>query len=131
MAADRSELRRFGLLMAGMIGAVLGLLLPWTFDASWPAWPWLLAGAFAVAALVRPAVLAPVHQAWMGFAHLLGWVNTRLVLGLVFFLLVTPLGLLLRATGWDPMRRRLEPDASTYRIPRDRAPAPSDLERPF
>ena len=81
-----------------------------------------LAVALVVPALVAPRMLAPVHRAWMALGDWLGWVNTRLVLGLIFFGVVTPTGLVLRLAGRDPMRRAFDPDAVTYRVLRKPRP---------
>jgi hypothetical protein len=60
----------------------------------------------------------------MTIGHALGWVNTRLLLGLVFYGLITPMGLVRRfLLGRDPMRRQFEPEADTYRVPRQPRPA--------
>lgn len=128
---DPKTLRSFGLLMAGVLAPLLGLVLPWLFGYGWPVWPWVASAAFGALALAWPAGLGPVYRGWMGFAHVVGWVNTRLLLGLVFFLVITPIGLLMRLAGRDPMRRRFDPSATTYRIPRTRAPEPAEMERPF
>src|SRR3972149_7215658 len=91
-----------------------------------PVLPWLLAGlalTLAAAAVLSPAGLRPVHRVWMRGADLLAWVNTRLVLGLVYFLVMTPIGLLMRLAGRDPLDRRLG-DRPSYWIAR-RAPGGS------
>lgn len=89
------------------------------------------AGVLLVAfGITAPRVLGPVHLAWMALAVLLGYVMTRVILTLVFYLLVTPIGLLMRLSGRDPMRRRLKPDAPSYWIPRkDTLPAKERLEK--
>ena len=82
--------------------------------AFWPLWPlpapnlyWLAgAGAFALAGLAWPRVLSPLNAVWMKIGHALGWINTRLILGLVFFLLVTPTGFVARLLGYDPLKLR-------------------------
>ncbi|MBP2675902.1 MAG: hypothetical protein H6Q84_2742, partial [Deltaproteobacteria bacterium] len=56
-----TELRHFGLLMAAVIAVLFGLLLPWLLDRALPSWPWLLAAAFAIPALLWPAALRPIH----------------------------------------------------------------------
>src|SRR5712692_3787804 len=119
--ADQTELRHFGLIV-GCIFGVIGL---------WPAiargqhprsWTLGLAVALVVPALVAPWALTPAHRAWTALGNALGWVNSRLVLGLIFFGVVTPTGLALRMAGRDPMRRALDSDAMTYRVPRKTRP---------
>lgn len=56
--------------------------------------------------IVKPALLRLPSALWWRLAHVIGWINIRLVLSAIFFLVFTPVGLALRLTGWDPMRRR-------------------------
>jgi hypothetical protein len=127
---DREELRKFGLVFATGIALIFGLLLPWLFAHAWPAWPWITAGILVTTALLLPPLLRPVYWLWMKFGHALGWINTRIILGVTFLLLFVPVALVFHLLGKDPMRRRLDPSASSYRInsehlPRDR------MEKPF
>ena len=66
-------------------------------------------------ALIAPASLRPVYKVWMRFAGVLGWINTRIILGLVFFLMFFPFGLIMRLFN-DPMRRKLDKSIKTYRV---------------
>jgi hypothetical protein len=128
---SKKDLREFGLVTAGMIALVFGLLLPWIWDAtSWPQWPWILAALLAVTALVLPASLKPVYHWWMQLAHVLGWINTRILLSLVFFLIFSPIALILRLLGKDPMRRKFNPTEQSYRV-ESKAPPENHMERPF
>lgn len=127
---DRRGLRDFGLGAGAMIAGVFGLLLPWLFGAHFPRWPWIAGGAFAAAAIVMPAALRPVYRGWMRVALLLGRITTPLILGLVFYVAVTPMGVLMRIFGYDPMRRRRDPDARSYRVASTELER-ERLERPF
>ncbi len=108
--------RQFGYLFAAVF----------TIIAFWPLWPlrapnpyWLGgAGAWLAVALICPRLLAPLYKGWMKFGHALGWINARLILGVVFFALVTPIGLIMRLFGKDPLRMRTKKSAS-YWIRRD------------
>lgn len=53
-------------------------------------------------------LLKALYKAWMKFAHALGWVNTRIILSLVYFLIFTPIALIFRLIGKDPLERRFE-----------------------
>ncbi|MGB5716788.1 MAG: SxtJ family membrane protein, partial [Gammaproteobacteria bacterium] len=79
--ADRQELRKFGLVFATGIVLIFGLLLPWLFEHPWPTWPWIAAGGLAATGLLLPSLLRPVFWLWMKFGHVLGWINTRIILG--------------------------------------------------
>jgi hypothetical protein len=126
---DRPALRKFGLMMGALVALLFGLLIPWAFSRPWPVWPWPLCGAFVAAALAAPRALGPVYRGWMKFGAVAGYVNTRLILGLAFFGMIFPLGVLRRLLGDDPMRRK-PTGGSTYRIHSAKHPS-KDLERPF
>ena len=126
---DRKELRSFGLLVGGVF-SVIGLW-PILFRGDPPRW-WALAlgGTLIVLGLALPVVLKPVYRIWMKVGHVLGWVNTRIILGIIFYGLFTPMGLIRRALGKDAMRRALVQDAETYRVTRTRRP-PSHVKHQF
>jgi hypothetical protein len=112
-------LRQFGLVVGGVLLAIAGLLL-WRRGAS--AWTWALAGVggpLLLVGLVAPVVLRPVRDVWMTLALVMGAVMTRVILTLAFVLIFVPTGWLLKLFGKDLLRRRLNPDAETYWIPRD------------
>jgi hypothetical protein len=114
--ATRTELRNFGLIVGGIFGALA--IWRWIIrGGNLRLWMLGLAAILILPALVAPRVLAPAHRAWMTLGNALGWVNTRLVLGLIFFGLITPMGLVFRLAGRDPMRRAFDPNATTYRVP--------------
>jgi hypothetical protein len=127
---DKQELRKFGLVFAGMFILIFGLLLPWIWDKHSPVWPWIVAAVFVATALLVPMALGPVYRLWMKIGHVLGWINTRIILGIMFFFIFAPVALLLRLLGKDMLRLRLDTSATSYRIasehlPRDR------MERPY
>ncbi len=68
-------------------------------------------------ALAAPRATVPLHNAWMRFAAVLGWINSRLLLSLMYYGVMTPLGFMLRIAGRDPMNRRRR-QAESYWIPR-------------
>lgn len=112
---DKKGLRDFGLITGALFALIFGLLLPWKFEWSWPVWPWALLAILAFMAFVSPAALNPVYRIWMRFGLIMGSIISRIILGLVFFLVVTPIGLIMRATGRDPMNRQLDPEMASYR----------------
>src|SRR5215813_1952654 len=101
--------REFGLI----VGGIFVLLSLW----------WLYRGKFATAAyvlgvagsalvlcgLVVPRLLTVPRRLWMKLAEALSYVSSRIILAIVFFLVLTPIGLVKRAMGWDPLQRRSGP----------------------
>ena len=125
-----SSARAFGWLMAS-VAALVGLWALWKGKA-WMPVPFAIALAFALATLLRLSVLEWLNRAWLALAVLLGRIVTPLVMGLIYFGLITPLGLLMRLTGKDPMQRRFDAAASTYWIEREPpGPDPATMERQF
>jgi O-antigen/teichoic acid export membrane protein len=127
---DPAGLRRFALTTGGIVAGLFGLLLPWLLGLGWPLWPWLLAAVLMAWGLAAPARLRPVYRGWMRFGALASRITTPLILGLAFFLLFVPMGAAMRLAGHDPLRRKLEPDAETYRVPSRPLP-PDSVERPY
>jgi len=127
---DIRELRSFALLVGSVLAGIFGLVLPLLLHRSVNAWLWGAGGLLIVAGIASPAMLRPVHAAWMRLGHVLGWVNTRIILGVFFFCILMPSGIIMRLAGRDPMNRKFDPDAETYRVP-SRIPAVNHFERPF
>jgi len=126
----KKELRSFGFIMAGMVALFFGLIIPWLWDFALPLWPWLVGLVFSVSALAAPGLLRPVFVLWTKIGHVLGWVNTRLLLGIVFYFVIAPIGLVLKLMGKDPLNRKLNKEDPSYRI-ESKQPGVEKLNRPF
>ena len=120
-AATRKELRQFGLLV-GAVFSVIGLW-PLVFRGE-PLRLWALGigGLLIVCGGILPQLLAPIHKGWMWVGHIMGWVNTRILLGIVFYVLVTPIGFVFRLMGKDTMRQAFAESSTTYRVVRSPRP---------
>ena len=88
------------------------------------------AGALIPLGLILPRVLAPLYKGWMAVGHVLGWINTRIILGILYYGLVVPMGLVMKMLGRDPMRRAWIPGMDTYRVVREPRP-PSHMKNMF
>ena len=128
---ETGELRKFGFVMAAAVAVVFGIVLPWIFGRAWPTWPFVVAGIIVAFALVWPRALAPVLRGWMKVGHALGCVNSRIILSVLFFGVVLPLGLLMRLFGKDPVARRRDASATSYRIAAAPQADPKSMEKPF
>jgi hypothetical protein len=122
--------RSFGYVFA-MVCALVAAL-SWYHDGAH--WGWWLAAAvsFGLIGWLRPHWLAPLNRLWTKLGLLLASVISPLVLAIVFYACIAPIGWLMRLAGKDPLRLRYEPDADTYWIRRDPpGPAPDSLKNQF
>lgn len=122
--------RGFGIVFF-FVFAIIGL---WPLIAGGTPRLWSLgiAMAFLLVSLVRPGLLSPLNRAWFLFGLLLHRIVTPVVMGMVFFLTVTPTGLVMRLVGKDPLHRRLDPTAKTYWIERSPpGPDPQSMRNQF
>ena len=124
------ELRSFGFTTGAIACALFGLVLPLLFGHGFPLWPWYLAGVLFVLAVVYPPALRPVYRGWMKIGHVLGFINTRIILGILFYGLIFPMGVGMRLFRKDPMGRSLDEDLKSYRIA-SRVLPKQHMERPF
>lgn len=120
-AASSSD-RSFGLVFAGFF-ALLTLHNWWRAGRAWPL-ELAIAGVFLVAALVCPALLRWPNRAWTKLGSLLSTIVTPIVGALLFFVVVTPVGLLMRLAGKDTLRQRGPRQGESYWIVRE-PPGPS------
>ncbi len=124
-AVERKQLRNFGLTI-GLAFLILSALLFWKDKPTWP-WFTIPGGVLILSGLTVPMVLGPIERVWMKGARALGWVMTRLILGVLFIVIFSPAGLIMRLLGKDPMNLRIDRNKSSYWLPRD--PADSTRER--
>jgi hypothetical protein len=131
---SKIELKKFGLLFGGFLEFLFGMTIPliknWSGPGPlfpsldyWPVWPWVLATAVASWALIHPGSLFLLHRPWMKFADIAGWINTRIIMLILFYFLIMPMGLLMRLFGYDPMCRKFDKNLASYRViskPQDR-----------
>jgi uncharacterized membrane protein len=127
---NKQKLRNFGLTIGSIVAILFGLLFPWLFNNSSPTWPWVIAATLWIWALILPATLEPIYHGWMKVGYTLGWINTRIILGIMFYTLFFLVGLLMKAISYDPMSRKIDKSIASYRVtsrPRSR----EHVERPF
>ena len=115
------QLRSFGFTVGGIF-ALIGLWPLVIRGEGLRLWAVVLAACLLVPAIILPRSLVWVHKGWMAVGHVLGWINTRIILGVVFYGIVTPIGIVRRWLGKDPMGRRLRPDLDSYRVVRKPRP---------
>ena len=125
-----TEERKFGLLFAGVFTVISAYA--WWKGSSLLVYVLAAAGLFLAASFLLEQVLKPIRIVWMRFAHLLGWVNTRILLGLFFYLVITPVGIVMRMFGKDLLERKIDLDSASYWTSREKEKIPQErYERLF
>jgi hypothetical protein len=108
------QLRSFGWLMGGLF-LVIGLWPLVVQGAELRVWSAGVAGLWGAMAVGWPRGLTPLYQGWMWFAEKLGWFNTRVLLGVIYYVLVTPLSLVMRMLGKKPLQCSFDQQRPSYR----------------
>ncbi len=123
------ELRKFGLVMVVPLAIIGGVLL-WKGKFLAP-YVLILSALFLIFGLFFPKLLAPVEKIWMKFAEILSVIMTRVILSLTFYLVITPLGLLVRLLGKDLLQKKFEQEVKTYWVPVDSNGPCSRPDKPY
>jgi hypothetical protein len=117
--------RSFGLVMAAFF--ILVAIAPLRHHQHVRNWAFGVAGLFLIFALIRPALLKPLNKAWMALGLLLSRFVTPVVIGIMFYLVFTPVGFIYRMLGRDPLRLSFSKSDKSYWIER-RPPGPPPEE---
>jgi hypothetical protein len=129
-AVEQSSERAFGLTFAVVF--LLIALYPLAFGGQPHLWAFAVAALFLLAGLFAAPLLRPLNRLWLKFGALLHSITSPIILGIMFFLVIMPIGLVMRLFGKDFLRLRLEPEAQTYWIKRDPpGPEKTSLDRQF
>jgi len=124
---SNAHLRHFGLTVGGVL-ALLGTISWWRGHHTPPLVLWTIGGLLVVPGLVAPTLLGPVERVWMKFAEALAYVNTRIILTVLFYTVVMPIGLLRRLVS-DPLDRKLGQGEASDWIKREITPVDPDRYR--
>ena len=125
------ELRQFALLFGAILVLLFGLLLPFLIGYSFPLWPWVVALLFTALALLAPTALTPFYRGWMRFGLIAAFINTRIIMFVLYYALFVPTGLVMKLFGRDALARTTGgKNTDSYRVAS--AVRPNDhFERPY
>tara|TARA_Y100001968_G_scaffold75876_1_gene67321 strand:- start:23 stop:418 length:396 start_codon:yes stop_codon:yes gene_type:complete len=103
---SQKQLREFGILIGFGFPILIGWLIPAISGHLFRSWSlWIGLPAFTIG-IFKPSLLLYPYKAWMALGHVLGWINSRLILGLVFILVLQPIALIMKIFGYDPLRKK-------------------------
>ena len=102
----KKTLREFGFLIGFIFPFLIGWILPLFGGHSFRTWTLFISIPSITLAFTKPILLLYPYKAWMKLGHILGWVNSRIILGLVFFIVLQPIAFIMRILGHDPLRTK-------------------------
>jgi hypothetical protein len=127
---EGSSDRSFGFVFAAVFALIA--LWPLLHHGGLRVWALAVAAAFGLVAIVRPALLATPNRLWMKLGLLLGKIVAPIALGILFYVVLTPLGAMMRMAGKDPLRLKRDAAAASYWIPRQPpGPPPGSMTNQF
>jgi hypothetical protein len=109
------ELRKFSFIMALLISIIFGILSPYLRHNRLSILAFGIAAVFVIWPFISIKSLKIFYTWWNKLSHVLGWINTRLILGLIFYLLFAPIGVMARLCGYDPLKLKYDSKTDTYR----------------
>ena len=107
-------LREFGFLTGIGIPLIIGWIIPSFLGHAFRVWTLWVGVPALILGITYPKSLKRPYQFWMLLGHILGWVNSRIILGLIFIFVVQPMALLMKLFGYNPLPKK-NPNLSTYR----------------
>ena len=114
--SQKIKLREFGFVLAGGLSLIFAVIGPWLRNHPAPIWLWIVNSILVALALLAPETLAPIEKLWLRLGNVLGAINSRIILTLLFYGIFTPMGLIMRARGLDPLKRKTNEQANSYRL---------------
>ena len=111
---SKKQLREFGLLIGLGLPILLGWLLPSLFGHQFRTWTLWIGVPGLLIGLIAPRLLYYPYKCWMVIGHFLGWINSHIILGLVFIFVLQPIAYIMRLTGYDPLKTKRKGE-KTYR----------------
>lgn len=127
---DAAGLKKFALTLALTIAMLFGVLVPWLFNLHVPLWPWLVSGVVLSWSLCVPRSFRILYRTWMVFGQVMNRISTLILLGIIFYLVITPMGFILRRGGKTQIKLDCDETISSYRVSSN-VQQTENLKRPF
>ena len=127
--SSRKDLKNFGFII-GFILVVIGVLLFFREKDSF-VYFFSIGLSFIGLGIITPAALKPIHKIWMTFAIIIGWVMTRVILSILFYLIISTIGIFARLVGKDFLNLKSKNNESYWNIRNKEYELNQDYEKQF
>mgnify|MGYP001360550660 CR=1 FL=1 len=108
----KKEFKSFGLIIGFSFPIVIGFIIPKIWGHPFKLWTLSIGFILIILALTKPSLLKFPYKYWMKIGEILGWVNSRIILGSVFILVLQPIAFFMYLLGYDPLRKNFNNDKS-------------------
>ena len=102
----KKQLFQFGLLLGFAIPLIFGFIFPAFRGHSFKFWTIWVGSVFILFSFLNPLLLLFPYRGWMYLAHILGLINSRIILGIIFFIVLVPISVVMRIFGYDPLKKK-------------------------
>ena len=102
----KKQLREFGILVGFLFPILIGWILPSITGHGFRTWTLWVGSPSLILGLTAPHLLHYPYKSWMALGHILGWINSRIILGLVFIFVLQPIAIIMRLFSYDPLRKK-------------------------
>ena len=111
---SKKKLRDFGLLIGFGFPIFIGFIIPYLFGHGFKLWTFFIGIPILTLGIIKPSLLFYPFKFWMILGEILGWINSRIILGCIFFLVLIPISFFMKIFGYDPLKK-INKDISSYR----------------
>ena len=112
----KKELREFGFLIGLIFPILIGWILPFLMGHDFRKWTLVISIPFLILGIFKPKLLLYPYRAWMKLGLSLGWINSHIILGIVYILVLIPIAFFMKIFGYDPLRsKQLKLNKNSYR----------------
>ena len=101
---NNKDLREFGFVIGFGIPLIIGWIIPLLTNHSFRIWTIYIGLPIIILSIFKPNLLKNLYLIWMKLGHVLGWINSKLILGIIFFIILMPIAFLMKCLGYDPLK---------------------------
>ena len=114
ISSSNKQLRSFGLIVGLFFPFLIGFIMPLIMGHQFKSWTLLVGIPLLLLALISPKILKIPYKLWMRIGNILGFINSRIILGLIFIIVMQPIALIMKIVGYDPLKQKWN-NSKSYR----------------
>ena len=115
---SKKQLREYGFLIGFGFPIIIGWLIPFINGDFFRVWTLFISIPFLIIGILKPSLLFYPYKTWMLIGVALSWINSRIILGLIFLFVLLPISLIMKIFGYDPLRKKNKGNEISFREPK-------------